>query len=219
MGFDIPIDFDSRLERRRPATWLHAVPPLPTVEVSLRDGEPVALRPQRREDRPLVAAFFDSLSPRSRYLRFLSPVRRLSPALLERLCAVDGQDHFAWLALHEGEIAGLGRWVRTTGGASAEVALSVRDDLQGRGLGRLLLEALALVAPTRGVTCFELVTLSENRRALSLLRSAGARFRFRHGQVSGLLAADAVAGERLPRAELLALAGAGDGGPRRAAAC
>jgi len=195
-------------------------PRLPTVELGLRDGTTVSLRPQRPDDRELVATFFNGLSDRSRFLRFLSPIRQLSPPLLDRLCAVDGDGHFAWMALHEGCVAGLARWVRTRPSAPvAEIALTVRDDLQGRGLGRLLLQALALVAPTRGVTCFEIVALSANRPVLTLLRSVDARFSFRHGHVAGMLSAAAIDRGQLPSESLLELAGPGTAVPAHAAAC
>jgi len=191
---------------------------LPTVELSLRDGTTVALRPQRPDDRELVAAFFNGLSDRSRFLRFLSPIHQLSPPLLDRLCAVDGEGHFAWMAMQEGCVAGLARWVRTRPPAVAEIALTVRDDLQGRGLGRLLLQALALVAPTRGVTCFEIVALSENRPVLTLLRSVDARFSFRHGHVAGMLSAATIDRGQLPSEALLELAGPGTAVAAQAAA-
>ena len=158
------------------------------VEVELRDGTRIAVRALVPEDRDRIAAAFERLSPRSRFLRFLSPLPRLSKGLLAALADVDHDRHVALAAILDGDIIGVARYVvdREDAG-SADFAVTVIDAHQGRGLGRALTEALAAVAAERGVTRFTLDVHPENRVMLRLAGSLGARLRLDDGLLSGTL--------------------------------
>lgn len=141
------------------------------------------LRPAVPEDRALLVEAFERLSPESRYRRFFAPLQTMSGPLLDALTAVDSVDHFAWAALAaepepDGRPAGVGvsRYVRLADPAAAEMAVTVVDDWQGRGLGRILLDALVLEALENGITRLEGDVLVENRPMQELLRQTGARF-------------------------------------------
>jgi RimJ/RimL family protein N-acetyltransferase len=140
----------------------------------------VVLRPLRAEDRDLVVAAFDRLSPESRYRRFLSPTPRLTSSLLESLMKVDDDDHFALVAVtEEGRtpaVVGISRFVRLTDPDAAEAAVTVIDEYQGRGAGAFLLDAIVLAARERGVTRFEGLVLADNQASKAILAHAGARF-------------------------------------------
>jgi GNAT superfamily N-acetyltransferase len=159
-----------------------------TAEVALRDGTRVTVRALVPEDRELIAAAFERLSPRSRLMRFLSPVPRLSKGLLERLVDVDHVNHVALAAIADGQLIGVARYVvnREVPG-EADFAITVIDAHQGRGLGRALTETLAALAAERGLTRFTLDIHPENRVMLGLAWSLGARLRLREGLLSGTL--------------------------------
>jgi GNAT superfamily N-acetyltransferase len=153
-------------------------------QLTLRDGSQVLIRPAVAGDRHLLVTVFEHLSPESRYRRFFAPVRALSPALLDQLTAIDYVDRFAWAALSvepgpDGEPEGVGvsRYIRLQDPAAAEMAVTVVDDWQGRGLGRVLLDALVLEALENGITRLEGDVLVDNRPMQELLRRSGARFR------------------------------------------
>jgi RimJ/RimL family protein N-acetyltransferase len=155
-----------------------------TSQVTLKDGSRVILRPGLPADRQLLATEFERLSPESRYRRFFSPMKTMSPALLEYLTSIDYVDHFAWAALSAepgpgGEPRGVGvsRYIRLADPTAAEMAVTVVDDWQGKGLGRILLDALVFEALENGVTRFEGDVLTENGPMQELLRRAGATFR------------------------------------------
>jgi RimJ/RimL family protein N-acetyltransferase len=153
-------------------------------EVVLRDGSRVILRPGLPSDRALLAREFEHLSDESRYRRFFAPMKTMSDELLDYLTSIDYVDHFAWAALSAepgpgGEVRGVGvsRYIRLADPVAAEMAVTVVDDWQGRGLGRLLLDALVLEALENGISRFEGDVLVENRPMQEMLKRTGARFR------------------------------------------
>lgn len=164
-------------------------------DVLLADGRVAELRPIVPGDAELLAAFVAKLSDETRYLRFFSYRRALSDDELHHLVSVDYLDRLALVALVEGELAAVARYERITGTDEAEVAFTVRDDQQGRGLGTVLLEHLASAAEARGVRRFVADTLSENHKMLKVFRTAGfeERARFDSGVVRVTLLLEPVA--------------------------
>src|SRR5713101_2152148 len=125
---------------------------------ALSDGTRVMLRPLGPGDAGRIAAAFARLSKRTRALRFLGGKTEMSPAELRYLSEVDGEMHFALAACLDDapdEVIGIARFMRfEQDPARAEVAATVSDAFQGRGLGRLLLTRLAEAARERGVRSF-----------------------------------------------------------------
>jgi RimJ/RimL family protein N-acetyltransferase len=135
----------------------------------------VDIRSLTASDRELVATFFSGLSPRTLYNRFCGPKPHLSERDLDVLAAVDGHSHVAFVALDaESKPVAMGRFVRVVGDEQAgEVAITVADDWQNRGLGSLLARLLARRALQAGMSRFHATVLSENRPALAILRKLG----------------------------------------------
>jgi acetyl coenzyme A synthetase (ADP forming)-like protein len=143
------------------------------ADVVLTDGGTVHLRPIRPDDADALLGLHARLSDESVYLRFFSPVPRPSPELLDRLVNVDYGDRMALVAELGGDVIGVGRYDRLPSGDEAEVAFTVQDEHQGRGLGTILLEHLAAVAREQGIRRFRASTLPQNRRMLDVFRDAG----------------------------------------------
>jgi nucleotide-binding universal stress UspA family protein/GNAT superfamily N-acetyltransferase len=151
-------------------------PPFRRRTVTLRDGARVTLRPIAPEDKPLVAASYERLSEESRYRRFFTTKNELSAAELAYLVDVDHEDHEAIIAIDpsSGEALGVARYIRFEDDAEvAEVAVTVADDWQRRGLGRALLGRLAYRARREGVRRFSALVQGDNPRALGLLEDVG----------------------------------------------
>ena len=139
----------------------------------LDDGTPVVLRMVRPSDAIELKHGFERLSPSSRYRRFLATRSTLSDETLRYLTCVDGHDHVAIVALThapDGADVGLGiaRFIRIEPEV-AEAALTVIDDAQGKGLGRILALALARAAVARGIRRFRGEILATNQPVQQLL--------------------------------------------------
>jgi ribosomal protein S18 acetylase RimI-like enzyme len=146
--------------------------------IELKEGTKVHLRPIAPEDEPLLHEAVASMSERTVYFRFFSPIKRMSDALAHRLAVVDYQDRFALVATThkpgaKERIVGVARYDRAAHTDMAEVAVAVIDEFQRRGMGSLLLAELARVARTHGIRSFQLIVLPENREMLGLLRKMG----------------------------------------------
>jgi RimJ/RimL family protein N-acetyltransferase len=158
------------------------------LALRLRSGEAIAVRALVPEDRALVADAFERLSERSRFLRFFSPMPRLPERTLDFLLGVDHCDHVALIALHDGRAAAVARFVRDHDDrATADLAITVVDAYQGRGLGRALVGALCDAAAARGVRRLTMDVHPDNRVMQALARSLGVRLAFRDGALHGVL--------------------------------
>jgi GNAT superfamily N-acetyltransferase len=141
--------------------------------VELRDGSHARIRQGHRSDRELLLRGFERLSPESRYRRFLGPIPELSKAMVRYLTEIDHHDHEAMIALDErtGEGIGVARYVRNSERPDvAEVAVTVIDDWQGKGLGTLLLDVISARAREEGIRSFTALMLATNTEMMDLLR-------------------------------------------------
>jgi len=143
------------------------------VTTQLPDGAVLSLRPIRPDDGPMLAEGFRRLSPESRFLRFFSPLDHLSAAQLRYFTDIDYVDHFAWvatIATPDDPALGVGvaRYIRSKSDPSAAEA-AVADDHHRRGIGSIMLEALAAVALTRGITAFHLLVRSDNHAMIAAM--------------------------------------------------
>jgi acetyltransferase len=135
----------------------------------------LVIRPLQPGDGPVLTFVFRRLSEQSRYQRFLTAKRRLSDAELARLTAVDHWHHEALIAfspLPRAPIA-VARYVRADAFDVGELAVTVVDAWQRRGVGVALTEALGERAARAGIRRFRATLLRGNRGALALVRRLG----------------------------------------------
>ena len=145
-------------------------------QVTLRSGHQALVRPLRPDDGPGLAEAFEQLSETSRYRRFFAVKPRLSERTLAFLTDVDHHDHEALVALApgSGQLVGISRFIRIPGEPDlAEVAVTVTDSWQRRGLGAVLLRELAQRAAEEGIRQFTAEILAENRAMLTLAHRLG----------------------------------------------
>jgi GNAT superfamily N-acetyltransferase len=129
----------------------------------------ITIRPLRNGETAAVQAVFDTLSSRSRLLRFGGAKTVLTSYDLEVLARVDC-DHHVLVALAKGKPVGIARLVRD--GESAEVAVEVADAWQGRRVGTLLMARLAADARAAGIRRLHAVVDPDNTASRALMRRA-----------------------------------------------
>ena len=147
-----------------------------SVDVILRDGGTLRLRPPTSADAGALLDFYRALSNQSLHRRFHG-LPNLRPQLVESLLEPDWVERGALvgaLAGEEGErIVAIGNYVRLRDPAQAESAFAVADEEQGRGIGTRLLEQLAARAAAVGIERFVAEVLPENRPMLGVFERAG----------------------------------------------
>jgi GNAT superfamily N-acetyltransferase len=151
------------------------------THVFLRDGSRVLVRPIEATDTVELQRAFALLSERSRYTRFMTGTPALSDRVARSLTDVDHRDHEALVALTGSpgaggsyDIVAVARYVRLQDVPSdADLAITVSDQWQGRGLGRALLARLGERARAMGIVGFTVDVLLDNPAALGLVRSVG----------------------------------------------
>jgi len=145
------------------------------------------IRPIRPSDADLLVDHFYSLSPKSIYLRFFSPVKKLSESMLIKLTQVDYDREIALVALmgkdREKKIVGVCRIILESDKILGEFALAISDEWQGKGIGSSLLKQCLKAAQTRGIKKVIGFVLHENIQMLKLGRKLG--FSINRAQVCG----------------------------------
>ncbi|MFL6045988.1 MAG: GNAT family N-acetyltransferase [Propionibacteriaceae bacterium] len=154
------------------------------ADVLLADGGVAHLRPIRPSDAERLVAFYNRVSPESKYLRFFAPYPRLSDRDVKRFTEVDYVNRVAFILTLGDEMIAVGRYDRIEGD-HAEVAFLIEDAHQGRGIAQLLLEHLAQAARERGISRFVAEVLPENRRMAHVFADAG--YRISKGIEDGVL--------------------------------
>jgi GNAT superfamily N-acetyltransferase len=138
------------------------------VPVTLRDGSIAEIRPIGPADQGLLIEGLQQLSPQSKFARFGSGISGLSASELRYLTDVNQVSHVAWGATIDDEPAGVGRYI-VDSAAEAEIAITVVDRFQRRGLGRALFDALTASARASGIESFHFAIEPGNRTVLRML--------------------------------------------------
>ncbi len=172
-----------------------AIRPYPLQYVStwtMRDGNPVTIRPIRPEDEPLLVKFHETLSDRSVYLRYfctLSLSRRVAHERLLRICFGDYDREIALVAERTDPVTGehrimaVGRISKLHGKNEAEVAVLVSDQYQNLGLGLELLRRVVQIARDEKLSEVHAEMLPDNVGMQIIMKRVG--FRLRAGEDLG----------------------------------
>jgi GNAT superfamily N-acetyltransferase len=156
---------------------LSAPAPFTPIDVELRDGRHLRLREIRPDDRGEVRQAFDRLSGESRYTRFMSHVKELSPRMLESVVNLQDARELGLVAEVDAQdgidiVAGA-RYFIQADGETCEFAVTVADGWQRIGLASRLMRELIEVARARGLRHMEGYVLAGNAGMLNLARRLG----------------------------------------------
>jgi acetate---CoA ligase (ADP-forming) len=140
-------------------------------DVLLRDGSTLRLQAPEPADYQDIRAFYEQLSPQSRYFRF----HGFGRADIVARAAVDssGIDRVSLIARHDGRVIAACSYEALREPRVAEIALAVADDDQRRGIGTRMLEQLAAIASERGLRRFDAAVVSTNQLMMGVFRNAG----------------------------------------------
>ena len=149
------------------------------LDIELRDGTPVVVRPLTPADRAGLEEAYRRLSPEARYHRFWTHTGEvIGGKMLDKVLDQDPMQHMAWAVLDSSRpFPGIGVaswWRNPQNPDEAEFSVTVLDDDHGRGVGTLLLAVTWLSAFHAGVNQFIAYTLTDNRQAAQWMRDCGA---------------------------------------------
>ena len=146
-----------------------------TRDVILADGSTLRLRAPGPEDYDDVKAFYDRLSPESRYMRFHGTVGTDIPS--RYVVEASGVDRVALICRHGDRVVAIANYDRLREPGVAEIAFAVADDFRRRWTATRLLEQLAAIAAERGIRRFDAEVLAINHAALGVFKEAGFKVR------------------------------------------
>lgn len=142
------------------------------AECPLDDGRLVRFRHVRPEDEPLVTEAIRTSSRETLLHRFFSPIRSVSAEQLREMLDIDRAKQTCIVGLitepdRPRLICGA-RYVRLERSHTAEIAITVHDEFQHRGLGTFLIQLLARLAMAEGIGWFEAYVMNSNDKMLNL---------------------------------------------------
>jgi acetyltransferase len=147
------------------------------AHVTTKAKDRIFIRPIRPEDAPLLAGLFDTLSPRSVYHRFFTPLKKFPHSMLARFTQIDYDREIAVVAMPESEsaekILGVARFILERNLKNAEFSMVVGDPWQRRGIGAELIKLCLSIARERRIKKIWGVVLAENLQMLNLGRKLG----------------------------------------------
>lgn len=161
---------------------IHPYPRHWVQRLTLNDGLECLIRPIQPDDASTLQVFVRNLSDEARYMRFVSLMRELTPKMLARYTLIDYNRELALIATVPGvdkngqtidEIIGLAHYLRNRDGRTAEYALVIADNWQGRGLGRQLMDRLIQAARDQGLELIEGLVIGSNRPMRNLMQTWG----------------------------------------------
>ncbi|WP_156763961.1 GNAT family N-acetyltransferase [Mycobacterium sp. 852002-50816_SCH5313054-b] len=157
-----------RTVRQRIAAFISPIP------IQVRDGTQLMLRPVLPGDDERTVQGHIQFSSETLYRRFMT-ARIPTPALLHYLSEVDYVDHFVWVVTDGDDPVADARFVRDERDPTvAEIAFTVADAYQGRGIGSFLIDALSIAARVDGVERFSARMLSDNLPMRTIMDHYGA---------------------------------------------
>ena len=165
----------------------HAVPYYVVAE-TLRDGTAVTVRAAGANDGPKIRRAFHNLERDTVYMRFFGYKADVSDAELDRITGADFEQAVVLLVtIGAGEdevvIGGASCFVSGSSAAarhSAELAFTVEEDFQSRGIGSLLMRHIIAIARLKDLDRLEADVLSRNRPMLNVFRRCGLPLAMRH---------------------------------------
>jgi acetyltransferase len=145
------------------------------IPLDTRSGIQLDVRPATESDEPALAAFFDHVSDDDRRFRFFTLGAHISHAQLDPLVHADHFRSESYLAFNRADGSLVASALLACDGPldTAEIAVSIRNEYRGKGIGWALLDLLSREAQERGVRRVIAIEDRENHAAIELEREKG----------------------------------------------
>lgn len=148
-----------------------------TISILQKDGSKLTIRPIRPIDSEIEWDFVHRLSAQSKYLRFMTGLKDLSPSMLRYFTNIDFTKDMALIAVvnengQERQVA-VGRYFKYSQRPVCEFALVVADEWHDKGIGTVIMELLILDAQKKGYESMEGEILSSNSKMLQFVEHLG----------------------------------------------
>ena len=164
----------------------HAVRPYPLRYFSpwtMKNGEPITVRPIRPEDEPLMVEFHRKLSERTVYMRYFQPLKlsqRTAHERLRRICFTDYDREMVLVGEYKDkagapQVIGVGRLSKLHRRDEAELAVLIHDGFQHLGLGSEFYRRLIAIARDEKLRRLHSTVLPENREMRAICQKLGFR--------------------------------------------
>ena len=150
------------------------------VKKNLKDGTPVLIRTLHPDDKEALNYGFSLLSDSSKYNRFMCSLSSLTDSQLDYLTNLDYSSHFA-LCVHDlrreyPHGAGIARYIKLKDEpATAEIAITILDEYQRKGLGSILFDMLKNTAKNNGINKFVGYAFKDNKATILMFEKRGAK--------------------------------------------
>jgi acyl-CoA hydrolase/RimJ/RimL family protein N-acetyltransferase len=145
--------------------------------ITTKLGEKIFVRPIRPDDEPMMRDMFYNFSEQTKYLRYHAALKSMPHNKMQVFCTIDYETEMAIVGLsgqpgHE-EVVGVARYMTDAEGQTAEVAFTVQDAWQRRGLGTYFFSRLVTIGKERGIKKFYAYVLVENSGMLKIFHRSG----------------------------------------------
>lgn len=148
----------------------------------LKNGAEVLVRAVVPTDAPLLIDMFSKMTPRSRYLRFMTNIQELPEGLLHQFTNLDYHASFAIACLvgadDQNEVIAVARYSYDPDEQIADLGVAVRDDWQHLGIGKSLLSKIIMIGKEHGVSRFGSMMDPQNDIMKKTLRELGYQVKY-----------------------------------------
>ena len=154
---------------------VHGIYPIKMEETRKIDGELITIRPAKPVDERRIQEHFYNQDKNDIYSRFFQARTRFVRDDMESMYQIDYIKDLTLLAVVGefgfGRVVAVGEYLLDQANNIAEVAFSVSNDWQGKGLGKILMQKLSEAARENGIAGLIAYTLPRNQGMVRLFKT------------------------------------------------